>query len=204
MKKYIVILLVIGLCMSLSACNTKEIEQNNQLQGYYLNPLNGERYCFEITEYGSGDYGGTLTDLTNTTNVSVWSVKGTTVYINGEATYTYDGNVLYKKSDIFTLLQVDNNSITGSFPLYDEQFQRGNFSAYNDDDEHMCYYHADGTVELYMYNHSLLLGKTTYTIEDCIVSVSDIDNPYGGGVYPTEAIWYLYNNQLFWDILIPV
>ena len=114
MRKMTALFVTICLCFILCSCGTKKADNNTQeqrLEGYYLNPLTGERYCFEITEHGSGDYGGTLTDLSDTTNVSVWSIEDGTVYINGQAMYIYDGTSLYKDGDIAVGLKYENNAI---------------------------------------------------------------------------------------------
>ena len=197
MRKMTALFVTICLCFILCSCGTKKADNNTQeqrLEGYYLNPLTGERYCFEITEHGSGDYGGTLTDLSDTTNVSVWSIEDGTVYINGQAMYIYDGTSLYKDGDIAVGLKHENNAITGVTPPY---WCVAKEKA--DTDSYECYFSADGTVEFYHYDKMILDESTSYTLSNGIVYVAD-----ASGSYYTDVSLYIYNDQLFFDILIPI
>ena len=156
------------------------------LEGYYYNPVTGTRYLFEITEYGSGDYGGTRINLNDTTNVSVWSIVDTTVYINGEATYTYDGTILY--TNIVEGLVIENDIITGSV-------KRTTTFPNQETIEWEYVFYANGSVE-HRQGYVLTDYNETYTIEGNIVKF--------GGNRTSWTHWYLYNEQLYEDILLPL
>ena len=144
MKKFMVALMAFFLCLSFCSCTAEENDRKEdsdkevkeeRLEGYYAG--DGNRYCFEITEYGTGDYGGTLTDLTDTTNVSVWSIEDKTVYVNGDGGYDiyYFSDAALYYEEFKELSIIDNHHITGEI------------SHYNGGDIENIVFYEDGTIE---------------------------------------------------------
>lgn len=112
MKKITALFATICLCFVLCSCgdNSKQAK----LQGYYENPNAGLRYRFEITELAKGEYGGELTDMEDTTEISAWYIQDSILYINGDESYFYTGEMLLSLTPdelIANNISIDSNGI---------------------------------------------------------------------------------------------
>lgn len=188
MKKTLTFILALCLCIGLYACG----KQQNKLEGYYKNPLNGDSFLFEITKYGSGDYGGTVTQLDNTTNVSVWSIEGTTVYIDGYPNYTYCNGILLNEA-IEEIVVGENNTLTGTYKC-----------AFKGSWDNVITFNVDGTIT---YNRRAYYGKNYAIVEEtgCYVVNENVVKVYKD-TEQTSLIksFYIANQKLYTDVLCPM
>lgn len=158
-----------------------------RLEGYFCsNFIDKAKYKFEITDIASGDYGGEMTNMENTSAICAYYVVGNEVYIDGTLTYYFVDGYLACIEDATSLIIDENNCITGYYKrVYFPDYYSGSRSR-----EYK--FSSDGALlEINNYN-SLPTDrwKSTYTIENNIITISSENATdklfiyYNGVIYP--------------------
>lgn len=190
----ILVITILVIVMSSSSNNNQNTAPKTTLEGAYKDNYYGYSYMFKITDSSLGEYGGTMTNMADTSRIHSWYIDDNTVYVDGDPTYYYVNDHLL---EIATSTQVTN--VGGEFgdgvgfddTIYNvpSEFEYFDFCSMGDMD--VCY----------EYESKLNLGSSdmkimSYMVVDNILYVKE-DYPPDESSYKTLYTMYYYNNCLY-------
>ena len=197
MRKTAVFVMVLSLMLMFCACGGKDqtppINDNKQeteetvksadrLEGYWICEGGTSKFKFEITELALGEYGGEVSNMNDTTEISSYYVEGENVYVDGKLRYYFDGTYLYPiygKKLTFN----DDGYLEGKL-----EYEYGNYSTrFN--------FTGDGEFEYYAsYNDSYYFEDVPYEIDNGFVIITFYKGRFES---PITIKRIIYDDQVF-------